>query len=66
LEFKPWRHALASERDAPGVIRTFEPEMSSEERQALEANAANLTKSASQPQVVGGIFHPPVALTTLV
>jgi L-lactate dehydrogenase len=30
-----------------GVIRTFEPEMSREERQALEASAANLKKSES-------------------
>jgi L-lactate dehydrogenase len=31
-----------------GVIRSFEPEMSSEERHALAASAANLKKSASQ------------------
>ena len=30
-----------------GVIRSFEPEMSGEERQALEASAANLKKSGS-------------------
>jgi L-lactate dehydrogenase len=28
-----------------GVVRTFEPEMSREERQALERGAANLRKS---------------------
>ena len=31
-----------------GVVRSFEPEMSSEERQALEASAANLKKSESR------------------
>jgi L-lactate dehydrogenase len=31
-----------------GVIRSFEPEMSGEERQALEAAAANLTKSENR------------------
>ena len=31
-----------------GVIRSFEPEMSGEERQALELGAANLKKSLSQ------------------
>ena len=31
-----------------GVIRSFEPEMSGEERQALEAGAANLRKSESR------------------
>jgi L-lactate dehydrogenase len=31
-----------------GVVGSFEPEMSSEERQALEASAANLKKSESQ------------------
>ena len=41
-----WRHAVASER---GRTRRrhleFEPEMSGEERQVLEAGAANLRKS---------------------
>jgi L-lactate dehydrogenase len=31
-----------------GVIRSFEPEMSGEERQALEAGAANLRKSENR------------------
>ena len=31
-----------------GVIRSFEPEMSGEERQALEAGAANLRRSENR------------------